>query len=103
VCILVDMATKGNAMTITLTEGDKVLTVTTWDRFYQAALRAGVITDPIDELDAVNMAQGIARDNGFELYEVPATPKSWFAGKGVRKSVNVWFEYVRAMGMTVKS
>lgn len=90
-------------MNITLTEGNKVLTVTTWDRFYQAALRAGVIVDPIDELDAVNMAQDIARANGFELYEVPATPKSWFRGKGVRKSVNVWFEYVRAMGMTVRS
>jgi len=90
-------------MNTTLTLDAKVLTVTTWDRFFQAALIAGVIIDPIEPIDAVNMAQGIARDNGFELYEVPATPYSWSRGKGARKPINVWFDYVRAMGMTVKS
>lgn len=91
-------------MNTTLTEGGKALPpVTTWDRFYQAALRAQVIIDPLDELEAVNIAQGIARDNGFELYEVPATSNSWFRGKGARQPISVWFEYVRAMGMTVKS
>jgi len=89
---------------ISLTEGGNPLPPqTTWDRFYQAALRAGAIENPIDELDAVNMVQELARQDGFELYEVPATRSSWQRGKGTRKSQQTWWDYLRRIGMTVRT
>lgn len=89
---------------IPLTEGGNPLPqVTTWDRFYQAALRSGAVENPIDELDAVNMIQDLARQDGFEAYEVPATPRSWQRGKGTRKPQKLWWEYLRRIGMNVRT
>ena len=89
---------------IPLTEGGTPLPqVTTWDRFYQAAVRSGAIENPIDELDAVNMIQDLAREDGFEAYEVPATPRSWQRGRGTRKPQKLWWEYLRRIGMNVRT
>lgn len=93
-------------MNITLTVGtaqglQPLPAVTTWDNFYQAALRAQIITNPIDELDAVNMAQELALADGFKLYKVPATPNHWFRGAGARKPQSLWLSYVCKMGMEV--
>ena len=88
--------------TVELTEGGKPLpSVTTWDRFYQAALRARIIVDPIHELVAVNMAQELALEDGFQLYAIPATENRWFRGAGTRKPQALWFSYLKRMGMQV--
>ncbi len=90
------------ANTVELTEGGKPLpSVTTWDRFYQAALRARIIVEPIYELVAVNMAQELALEDGFQLYAIPATESQWFRGKGARKPQALWFSYLTRMGLQV--
>ena len=92
-------------ITITLTEGDKPLpNITTWDRFYQASLRAGLIVNPMDELDALLLAQKLTLEDGFQLKEVPATghyPMAWGAGTSARKSQTYWFSVVRRMGLEI--
>lgn len=90
---------------IILTEGDKPLpNITTWDRFYQASLRAGLIVNPMDEVDALLLAQELTLEDGFQLKEVPATgryPMTWGAGTSARKPQTYWFSVVSRMAMEI--
>lgn len=79
--------------------------VTTWDRFYQAALRAQIIANPMDELDALLLAQELTAQDGIQLIKVPATgrpgPLTWGRGPMARQNQNYWFELINRMGMTL--
>ena len=99
------MTTTSN-LTIGTANGIQALPqVTTWDRFYQAALRAQIIANPMDELDALLLAQELAAQDGIQLMQVPATGRSgpfmWGRGASARKNQTYWFELMNRMGMTL--